>query len=973
MATIQNTYTGDGSTVLFSFTFPYIEPADVKASINGVDTTEYTLANATTVQFNTAPVAGTTIRIFRSTASDATSATFFPGSTIRAQDLNNNFEQTLFISQETQAAVANSDATSVLETANQALSAAQQAQTTASAAEAAAQQAVDTAISAGDNVSQLTNDANYVAVADNVSALNNDANYVSRGDDIGVFANNVGYVTDAPADNKNYGRRNGTWTEVTSGGGGTQTGVGADAWVQVSSTGVLQTSFNVSSIDKIANAEYRVNFTTPMPTASYAVTATTSGASSRVAHVKDLTTTNFVVVTSDSTGNPVDENFSAVVHATDATLPSTITMADWDEVSNREVSLKAYGAVGDGVTDDTQAILNWLQSGGSNLYAPAGTYLVAAAGADAGGVNADISESISVRCDDGAVFKAGSGLDNDIVRINCNPTGWTADRNITVKWVGGKFDMTGQKTSTSVPFSGDFTAQNGVGSSATTDGLSIRGEVNISSTYYAGFRHTTVKDVQVLASTTEHWKQSGGDSGININGSRHIHVSNNQLIGCRDLGIYCSGLTAGEIEGGSTFISDNKFYGCLYGCSVKRLSSNVQMVNNTGYDTAVVATSTAITGSGAGSNVVIANNVGNRAWRVVRAVGGAAHSIHGNVSVDHGLVDPDTGLAFSPNVFASSNSCVCVEGLRHSTVYGNHAYKTTTFSTNTVAIREASVGNANLVVSSDSVSFADHNLEVDDAVYFSGISSVTGISDDTLYYVTTVTADTFKLAADKGGSAITLSGSDETVSLYYASCHNFVYSNTADSVASVVTEEATHKCNSTTSWDNYGKGLSSVTPVVIEGDYSFDRDTPVLDFVGSYVHTGTASTTDLIEAITGSQYFIKKDSITRRDSLRLTMAGEISGTANNKFFSSILGSAFINQAASAFSGDGEFVIDLTINANSSGNLRIAGSIGVGGEQSILFGRNSDNIFTTDGRLALRVKLDDASDSVTVRSLALEYV
>ena len=276
-------------------------------------------------------------------------------------------------------------------------------------------------------------------------------------------------------------------------------------------------------------------------------------------------------------------------------------------------------------------------------------------------------------------------------------------------------------------------------------------------------------------------------------------------------------------------------------------------------------------------------------------------------------------------------------------------------------------------MSSDSVSFADHNLEVDDAVYFSGISSVTGISDDTLYYVTTVTADTFKLAADKGGSAITLSGSDETVSLYYASCHNFVYSNTADSVASVVTEEATHKCNSTTSWDNYGKGLSSVTPVVIEGDYSFDRDTPVLDFVGSYVHTGTASTTDLIEAITGSQYFIKKDSITRRDSLRLTMAGEISGTANNKFFSSILGSAFINQAASAFSGDGEFVIDLTINANSSGNLRIAGSIGVGGEQSILFGRNSDNIFTTDGRLALRVKLDDASDSVTVRSLALEYV
>ena len=162
----------------------------------------------------------------------------------------------------------------------------------------------------------------------------------------------------------------------------------------------------------------------------------------------------------------------------------------------------------------------------------------------------------------------------------------------------------------------------------------------------------------------------------------------------------------------------------------------MQLVNNIGYDTAVVAISTSIVGSGAGSNVVIANNVGTRAWRVVRATGGAAHSIHGNISYDHGMIDPDTGSAFSPNVFDSSNCCVCVEGLRRSTVYGNHIYKATTSSTNSVSIREASVGDASLVVSSDSVSFADHNLEVDDAVYFTGISSVTGISDDTLYYVT---------------------------------------------------------------------------------------------------------------------------------------------------------------------------------------------------------------------------------------------
>ena len=67
MAVTQNTYTGDGSTVLFSFTFPYLETTDIKVSLDGSDTTAYTLANATTVQFNTAPTSGAAIRIYRIT------------------------------------------------------------------------------------------------------------------------------------------------------------------------------------------------------------------------------------------------------------------------------------------------------------------------------------------------------------------------------------------------------------------------------------------------------------------------------------------------------------------------------------------------------------------------------------------------------------------------------------------------------------------------------------------------------------------------------------------------------------------------------------------------------------------------------------------------------------------------------------------------------------------------------------------
>ena len=101
MATTQTTYTGNGSTTNYSFTFEYINQTDVKASLNGTATTAFTLANATTVAFNTAPASGVNIIIFRDTENDNTVATFFAGSAIKAEDLNANFDQVLYVSQET--------------------------------------------------------------------------------------------------------------------------------------------------------------------------------------------------------------------------------------------------------------------------------------------------------------------------------------------------------------------------------------------------------------------------------------------------------------------------------------------------------------------------------------------------------------------------------------------------------------------------------------------------------------------------------------------------------------------------------------------------------------------------------------------------------------------------------------------------------------------------------------------------------
>ena len=100
MALTENTFTGNGSTTTYSFTFPYLKTTDIKASINGTATTAFTTPTATTVQFNTAPANSSSIRIYRDTDTDSPAATFYAGSAIKSQDLNDNFLQNLYTTQE---------------------------------------------------------------------------------------------------------------------------------------------------------------------------------------------------------------------------------------------------------------------------------------------------------------------------------------------------------------------------------------------------------------------------------------------------------------------------------------------------------------------------------------------------------------------------------------------------------------------------------------------------------------------------------------------------------------------------------------------------------------------------------------------------------------------------------------------------------------------------------------------------------
>ena len=192
MAITQTTYTGNGSTTNYSFTFEYLKQADVKVTLDTVATTAFTFANATTLAFTTAPGNGVAIRIYRDTAIDTLSSTFFPGSAIKAEDLNQNFTQNLYVTQESdfEVATANTTANTAKTTADAATTTANSATTTANSAVTTANSAVTTANSAVTTANTAsTNATNAVSTANTAST--NASNAVSTANTASTNATNA--------------------------------------------------------------------------------------------------------------------------------------------------------------------------------------------------------------------------------------------------------------------------------------------------------------------------------------------------------------------------------------------------------------------------------------------------------------------------------------------------------------------------------------------------------------------------------------------------------------------------------------------------------------------------------------------------------------------------------------------------------------------------------------------------------------
>ena len=95
----QVSYTGDGNTTQYSITFPFIDSTHVKAFIDGVESTAFTISSST-LTFTSPPANSAVIKIERQTPTNARIVDFTDGSVLTESDLDKSADQNFYIAQE---------------------------------------------------------------------------------------------------------------------------------------------------------------------------------------------------------------------------------------------------------------------------------------------------------------------------------------------------------------------------------------------------------------------------------------------------------------------------------------------------------------------------------------------------------------------------------------------------------------------------------------------------------------------------------------------------------------------------------------------------------------------------------------------------------------------------------------------------------------------------------------------------------
>ena len=314
------TATGNGSTTAYSIAFDYIDTSDVKAKVNNVVTTAFSVSGST-VTFTTAPPSGQSIEIYRTTDNATIQADFQSGSALRAVDLNDNFTQLLYVTQESTdtSNEANTDAAAAVVTANAASSAATSAVNTANAADTAATNATNTANAASTAATNATNTANTAlsnstaAVSTANSAASDATAAVSTANTASTNATNA--VTTANVANGNAN------TAVTSANGAVSTANTASTNATNAVTTANAASANATTaLNNSRESDGSGGFNTAIDLANTALTTANTASTNATAAVSTANTAS----TSASTAVTTANSASATANAAAATVASAV-------------------------------------------------------------------------------------------------------------------------------------------------------------------------------------------------------------------------------------------------------------------------------------------------------------------------------------------------------------------------------------------------------------------------------------------------------------------------------------------------------------------------------------------------------------------------------------------------------------------------------------------------------------------------
>jgi hypothetical protein len=207
MAEAFNQYVGDGTTVLYPFTFEYLETDDIFVKVNQQLNTDWVLSSATEITFNTAPATLADIFIFRKTDIESMDAVFAAASAIRARDLNTDFEQLRLAVQEAREIPGNVLLAEIDKTYwNRNTNTIDSTEPwTADDEHVATTQAVQNYVQASEQVG--------------VPEAPNDGQQYGRQSDTWTVIEDAG-IGEAPIDGFTYGRNNASWELIVGGSGG---------------------------------------------------------------------------------------------------------------------------------------------------------------------------------------------------------------------------------------------------------------------------------------------------------------------------------------------------------------------------------------------------------------------------------------------------------------------------------------------------------------------------------------------------------------------------------------------------------------------------------------------------------------------------------------------------------------------------------------------------------------------------------